>query len=168
MKKLAVTSLVTLVALVSTVSFAQGHSAKTKTQPTIIETAIKAGSFKTLVSLVKAAGLVDVLNGKGPFTVFAPTDAAFAKVPKELLAKLGKDKNLLKKVLTYHVVSGSVLASTVVTLSEAKTVQGGLVKIKVENGTVFLNGTTKVIKTDIKASNGVIHVIDSVLLPPSK
>ncbi|MBL8049416.1 MAG: fasciclin domain-containing protein [Chthonomonas sp.] len=132
----------------------------------IVDTAVEAGSFKTLVKLVKAAGLVDVLKGDGPFTVFAPTDAAFAKVPKHILDKLGKDKNLLKQVLTYHVVAGNVMAKDVVKLKSANTVQGKAVAIAVKHGNVFLNKNTKVVKTDITTSNGTIHVIDSVLLPP--
>jgi uncharacterized surface protein with fasciclin (FAS1) repeats len=138
----------------------------TKAKADIVDTAVAAGSFKTLVSLVKSAGLVDVLKGDGPFTVFAPTDAAFAKVPKATLEKLGKDKELLKKVLTYHVVAGNVMAKDVVKLNSAKTVEGNKVNIMVKKGSVFLNKTTKVVKTDIKTSNGTIHVIDSVLLPP--
>jgi len=136
----------------------------------IVATAVAAGQFKTLASLLTSAGLVKTLQGKGPFTVFAPTDAAFAKVPKATLAKLGKDKALLKSVLLYHVVKGKVPASTVVTLNgkSAKTVNGASVKITVKGGKVYLNGSTLVTKTDIKASNGIIHVINKVLLPPAK
>jgi len=135
----------------------------------IVATAVAAGQFKTLASLLTSAGLVKTLQGKGPFTVFAPTDAAFAKVPKATLAKLGKDKALLKSVLLYHVVSGNVLASKVVTLNgkSVKTVNGAGVKISVKGGKVYLNGSTLVTKTDIKASNGTIHVINKVLLPPA-
>jgi uncharacterized surface protein with fasciclin (FAS1) repeats len=112
---------------------------------------------------------VTTLQGKGPYTVFAPTDAAFAKVPKATLAKLGKDKALLKSVLLYHVVSGKVPASTVVTLNgkTAKTVNGAPVKVAIKGGKVYLNGSTQVTKTDIMASNGVIHVVNKVLLPPA-
>jgi uncharacterized surface protein with fasciclin (FAS1) repeats len=112
---------------------------------------------------------VKTLQAKGPYTVFAPTDAAFAKVPKATLAKLGKDKALLKKVLLYHVVSGKVPASTVVTLNgkSVKTVEGQPVSIAVKGGKVYLNGASKVVKTDVMASNGVIHVINTVLLPPT-
>ena len=136
----------------------------------IVATAVAAGQFKTLASLLTSAGLVKTLQGKGPFTVFAPTDAAFAKVPKATLAKLGKDKALLKSVLLYHVVSGKVPASTVVTLNgkSVKTVNGASVKITVKGGKVYLNGSTLVTKTDIMASNGIIHVINKVLLPPAK
>ena len=135
----------------------------------IVATAVGAGQFKTLASLLTSAGLVKTLQGKGPFTVFAPTDAAFAKVPKATLAKLGKDKALLKSVLLYHVVSGKVPASTVVTLNgkSVKTVNGASVKITVKGGKVYLNGSTLVTKTDIMASNGIIHVINKVLLPPA-
>jgi len=136
----------------------------------IVATAVGAGQFKTLASLLTSAGLVKTLQSKGPFTVFAPTDAAFAKVPKATLAKLGKDKALLKSVLLYHVVKGKVPASTVVTLNgkSATTVNGAPVKIRVKGGKVYLNGSTQVTKTDIMASNGIIHVINKVLLPPAK
>ena len=144
-------------------------TAKPTANPDIVATAVGAGQFKTLASLLTSAGLVKTLQGKGPFTVFAPTDAAFAKVPKATLNKLAKDKKLLKSVLLYHVVSGKVPASTVVTLSgkSAKTVNGAPVKIAVKNGKVYLNGSTQVTTTDIKASNGIIHVINKVLLPPA-
>ena len=136
---------------------------------TIVDVAVKDGRFTTLVAALKAANLDKTLTGAGPFTVFAPTDAAFAKVPKSTLAKLGKDKALLKSVLLYHVVSGKVPASTVVTLNgkTAKTVNGAPVKISVKGGKVYLNGSTQVTKTDVMASNGVIHVINKVLLPPA-
>jgi len=144
-------------------------TAKPTAKPDIVATAVGAGQFKTLASLLTSAGLVKTLQGKGPFTVFAPTDAAFAKVPKATLNKLAKDKMLLKSVLLYHVVSGKVPASTVVTLDgkSAKTVNGASVKISVKGGKVFLNGSTRVTTTDIKASNGIIHVINKVLLPPA-
>lgn len=137
-------------------------------QSDIVDTAVGAGNFKTLTKLVTDAGLVDVLRGSGPFTVFAPTDAAFAKVPKATLDKLSKDKELLKKVLTYHVVAGQVLAKDVVKLNKAKTVEGSNIKIAVVNGKVVLNKNSTVVTADVMASNGVIHVIDSVLLPPAK
>ncbi len=133
----------------------------------IVATAVAAGQFKTLASLLTSAGLVKTLQSKGPFTVFAPTDAAFAKVPKATLAKLGKDKALLKSVLLYHVVKGNVPASKVVTLKKAGTVNGKPVTITIKGGKVYLNGSTLVTKTDIKASNGTIHVINKVLLPPA-
>jgi uncharacterized surface protein with fasciclin (FAS1) repeats len=131
----------------------------------IVATAAGAEDFKTLVTAVKAADLVAALQGEGPFTVFAPTNEAFAKIPKEQLAALWKDKAALAGVLTYHVVPGKVMAADVVKLTEADTLQGVPVKIVVEEGKVKVNGAT-VIKTDIECTNGVIHVIDGVLLPP--
>lgn len=129
----------------------------------IVDTAIAAGSFKTLVTAVKAAGLVDTLKSKGPFTVFAPTDEAFAKLPKGTVESLLKDIPKLKAVLTYHVIAGKVMAADVVKLKSAKTVQGQEVKIDASKG-VKINDAT-VTKADIKTDNGVIHVIDKVLLP---
>ncbi len=132
----------------------------------IVDTAVGAGSFKTLVAAVQAAGLVDTLKGKGPFTVFAPTDEAFAKLPKGTVEDLLKPENKAKlvAVLTYHVVPGKVMAADVVKLKEAKTVQGQSVKIVVEGGKVKVDAAN-VVKTDIETSNGVIHVIDAVILP---
>jgi len=131
----------------------------------IVDTAIAAGQFKTLVKAVETAELVDTLKGKGPFTVFAPTDEAFAKVPKEKLEALLKDKKALTAVLTYHVVPGKVMATDVVKLESAKTAQGKSLKIVAKDGKVMINGVN-VVKTDIVCKNGVIHVIDAVLLPP--
>jgi len=130
----------------------------------IVDTAVAAGDFTTLVTAVKAADLVEVLKGDGPFTVFAPNDAAFAKVPSATLQGLLGDKASLSNVLTYHVVSGKVLAADVVDLWKVPTVQGQNVRIEVIGDMVFVNGA-QVIATDIEASNGVIHVIDSVILP---
>ena len=132
----------------------------------IVDTAVGAGSFKTLVAAVTAAGLVDTLKSAGPFTVFAPTDEAFAKLPAGTVEALLKDIPKLTSILTYHVVSGKVMAADVVKLDgkEAKTVQGGSVKISTTGG-VKLNGTSNVVTTDIECSNGVIHVIDGVILP---
>ena len=130
---------------------------------TIVQTAIDAGNFTTLVAAVKAAGLVDTLNGTGPFTVFAPTDDAFAKLPKETVEELLKDKDGLTKILTYHVVSGKVMAKDVMTMEEAKTLQGEDITIDSSDGVMVNNA--KVIKADIECSNGVIHVIDTVLMP---
>jgi len=138
--------------------------AKKAAKKDIVTTAISAGKFKTLVAAVKAAGLVKVLRSKGPFTVFAPTDKAFSKLPKGAIAKLLKNKKKLSSILTYHVVSGKVLASQVVKLKSAKTVQGQNVSIMVKKGQVMINGA-KVLVTDIKCSNGVIHVISDVILP---
>ena len=136
----------------------------------IVDTAVAAGSFKTLVAAVKAAGLVETLKGAGPFTVFAPTDEAFAKLPAGTLEMLLKPENKAKLagILTYHVVAGKVMAADVVKVKSAKSVQGGDIKVKVAGGTVMLNGNSKVVKTDIVTDNGVIHVIDTVIMPPSK
>ena len=132
----------------------------------IVETAQAAGSFTTLVKLATDAGLAGALTGKGPLTVFAPTDAAFAKVPKSTLAALAKDKKALRRVLLYHVVKGKVTSGKVVTLRSAKTLAGPAVKIRVSGKTVRVNAS-KVTAVDVMASNGVIHVIDRVLLPPA-
>jgi uncharacterized surface protein with fasciclin (FAS1) repeats len=129
----------------------------------IVDTAVAAGNFTTLAKALTAAGLIETLKGKGPFTVFAPTDEAFAKLPAGALDALLQDKAKLTAVLTYHVVPGKVMAADVVKLSEAKTVQGQSIKIDTSMG-VKVDGA-KVVKTDIVTSNGVIHVIDSVLLP---
>ncbi len=133
----------------------------------IVETATEAGSFKTLLTAVKAAGLVETLQGKGPFTVFAPTDAAFAALPAGTLDGLLKDPAALKKILLYHVVSGSVTSDKVVGLTSATSVEGSPIAITVKDGTVYLNDTAKVVTPDVMASNGVIHVIDQVILPPA-
>jgi uncharacterized surface protein with fasciclin (FAS1) repeats len=130
----------------------------------IVETAVAAGSFKTLVTAVKTAGLVETLSGPGPFTVFAPTDEAFAKLPEGTIPALLQDKEKLTAILTYHVVAGKVMASDVVNLDSAKTVNGQSLTIKVEDGKVMVDNAM-VIKTDIVCSNGVIHVIDAVVLP---
>ncbi|MFN0108385.1 MAG: fasciclin domain-containing protein [Blastocatellia bacterium] len=130
----------------------------------IVDTAVAAGSFKTLAAALQAAGLIETLKGKGPFTVFAPTDEAFAKLPAGTVEALLKDKEKLTKILLYHVVSGNVMAKDVVKLKTAKTVQGSSVKITVKGGKVMVDGAN-VVKTDIAASNGVIHVIDSVIMP---
>jgi uncharacterized surface protein with fasciclin (FAS1) repeats len=130
----------------------------------IVDTAVSAGSFNTLVTAVKAAGLVDTLKSAGPFTVFAPADAAFAKLPAGTVEGLLKDPEKLKGILLYHVVSGKVMAADVVKLKSAKTVNGKSVKIKVSGGTVMVDAAT-VAKTDIACDNGVIHVIDTVILP---
>jgi uncharacterized surface protein with fasciclin (FAS1) repeats len=129
----------------------------------IVDTAVAAGSFKTLAAALQAAGLVDTLKGAGPYTVFAPTDAAFAKIPKTDLDALLQDKAKLTKVLTYHVVAGKVMASDVAKLSRAKTVEGQSVTFDTKAG-VKVDGAS-VVKADVLASNGVIHVIDSVILP---
>jgi len=140
---------------------AESKKAETKN---IVETAVAAGSFKTLAAALQAAGLVETLSGKGPFTVFAPTDEAFAKLPAGTVEALLKDKQKLTAILTYHVVAGNVPSSEVVKLTSAKTVNGQDVKIQVMDGKVMVNNA-HVVKADVKASNGVIHVIDTVILP---
>ncbi len=132
----------------------------------IIDTAVAAGNFKTLATSVTAAGLVDTLKGAGPFTVFAPTDEAFAKLPAGTVEGLLKDIPKLKSILTYHVVAGKVMAADVMKMDgqTATTVNGGGLKIGTANG-VKLNGEVNVVKTDIVCTNGVIHVVDAVLLP---
>ncbi len=130
----------------------------------IVDTAVSAGSFTTLVAAVKAAGLVDTLKGAGPFTVFAPTDEAFAKLPAGAVEGLLKDPEALKKILTYHVVSGKVMAADVVKMKSAATVEGQSVQIMAEGGKVMINNAT-VVKADIACDNGVIHVIDTVIMP---
>jgi uncharacterized surface protein with fasciclin (FAS1) repeats len=130
----------------------------------IVDTAISAGSFNTLVAAVEAAGLVETLKSDGPFTVFAPTDAAFAKLPAGTLEALLADKEKLTAILTYHVVPGKVMAADVVNLKTAKTANGKPLSISATNGSVMVDNAN-VIQTDISASNGVIHVIDTVVLP---
>jgi transforming growth factor-beta-induced protein len=182
MKKL-VLGLVFVLALSSLTVFAQTATcsdnkttAKTTTEdfvktsqpaaPDIVETAVSTGMFNTLITAVKAAGLMEILKGPGPLTVFAPTDEAFAKLPigtiDELLKPENKEK--LTQILMYHLVAGKVTAADVVKLRSAKTVQGQEIKIKAKDGQVMLDGSN-VVKTDITTSNGVIHVIDTVLMP---
>ena len=129
----------------------------------IVDTALSAGSFSTLVSAVQEAGLVETLKGEGPFTVFAPTDEAFKKIPADQLNALIADKDALTRVLTYHVVPGKVMAKDVMRLDSAETVQGQSIRINTESG-VMVDGA-RVVQADIETSNGVIHVIDSVILP---
>lgn len=133
----------------------------------IVEIALNAGTFTTLATALTETGLVDALKGEGPFTVFAPNDEAFKKLPKGTLENLLKDKEALKNILLYHVVSGNVVAKDVVKLSKATTLSGQDVKVKVKGKTVKINNS-KVISADVKAKNGVIHVIDTVLMPPAK
>lgn len=161
------TATATLTLLVASGLQAQSYEEPMKSeQPNIVETAIAAGSFETLVAAVKAADLVETLSGEGPFTVFAPTDEAFAKLPEGTIAELLKpeNKDQLRAILTYHVVAGKVAAADVMKLEEAKTVQGGNVAITIGDDSVRVNDAN-VVKTDIKTSNGIIHVIDTVLLP---
>ncbi len=130
----------------------------------IVDTAVSAGSFKTLATALTTAGLVDTLKGQGPFTVFAPTDEAFAKLPKGTVEALLKDKKKLTAILTYHVVPGKVLAKDVVKLKGAKTVNGKSVKITAGKAGVTIDNAN-VVKTDIECTNGVIHIIDNVIIP---
>ena len=155
--------------LVATVVFsiavggAVADSYDAKPTADIVDTAVAAGQFQTLVTAVKAAGLVETLKGDGPFTVFAPTDEAFAKLPAGTIEALLQDKAKLTAILTYHVVAGKVMAADVVKLTSAKTVQGQSVTIDTTSG-VKIDGAN-VVKADIETSNGVIHVIDTVILP---
>ena len=158
-------------AVIAVVAVVAGSAVRAQEPKDIVDTAVAAGSFKTLAAALQAAGLVETLKGKGPFTVFAPTDAAFAKLPKGTVEDLLKPENKAKlaAILTYHVVPGTVMAAQVLTMNgkEAKTVNGQAVKITVAGNAVTV-GAAKVVKTDIKATNGVIHVIDSVMLPSAK
>jgi uncharacterized surface protein with fasciclin (FAS1) repeats len=135
--------------------------------PDIVDTAVAAGQFTTLAKALEAAGLVDTLKGPGPFTVLAPTDAAFAKIPADQLNALLANKDALTKVLTYHVIRGQVPASEVVQMKTLTPIEGEPIMVSVSNDTVTLNNSAKVVQTDIMASNGVIHGIDTVLIPPS-
>ena len=149
------------------VGLALGSTLARASNQDIVDTAVSAGQFKTLAAALGAAGLVETLKGPGPFTVFAPTDAAFAKLPAGTVESLLKPENKAKLVaiLTYHVVPGVVKAEQVTKLDEAKTVNGAMVKVSVDHGKVMINDAN-VVTPDIAASNGVIHVIDTVILPP--
>ncbi len=140
--------------------------AEEMTEDTVVDVAIN-NEFNTLVAAVQAAGLVETLQGDGPFTVFAPTDEAFAALPEGTLDSLLEDPEALAEILTYHVVPGKVLAADVVGLSSATSVQGSDIAIEVVDGGVVLNGSANVVATDVDASNGVVHVIDAVILPPA-
>ena len=166
MKKPVAALIVVVLAVAGITGIASASSAKQTgmSDKNIVQTAVAAGQFKTLVSLVKQAGLAGALSAPGQLTVFAPTDAAFAKVPKATLAALGKDKALLKSVLLYHVAKGKVTAAKVVKLKSVKTLQGGVLTIRVTGGKVFV-GKAQVVTPDVMASNGVIHVINKVLIP---
>ena len=131
--------------------------------PTIVDVAVQAGSFKTLVQAVQAAGLVETLSGPGPFTVFAPTDDAFAQIPQETLQAVLADKEKLTAILTYHVVPGKLMAADVAKSTQLQTVQGQSIKVSTEGGVRV--DDANVIQTDIEADNGVIHVIDRVIMP---
>jgi len=164
MKKHKFTGLLLAVLTISILMFASTDYMSRMGKKSIVETAVSAGTFNTLVTAVKAADLVEVLSGPGPFTVFAPTDDAFDKLPEGTIAKLLENKDKLKAILTYHVVPGKVMASDVVNLKSAKTVNGQQITIKVKGGIVMVDNA-KVVKTDIDCTNGVIHVIDTVILP---
>ena len=165
MKKSFVTALaVALLGAMTLGAVASSAAGPHKSAKNIVQTAVAAGSFKTLVSLVKQAGLAGALSGPGPLTVFAPTDAAFANVPKATLAALAKDKSKLKAVLLYHVVSGKLTAAQVVKQKSLTTLEGGTVSIRTRAGNVYVN-RARVVEADVTASNGVIHVINQVLIP---
>ncbi|MEX1049552.1 MAG: fasciclin domain-containing protein [Akkermansiaceae bacterium] len=157
-----------LVCLLGLASLSVGSLAAAEEKKDIVDTAVAAGSFKTLAAALGAAGLVDTLKGEGPFTVFAPTDEAFAKLPEGTVETLLKPENkaLLVDILTYHVVAGKVPSSTAVTLTEATALNKKTIVLAVKDGALFLN-ESKVVTVDVEASNGVIHVIDAVLMPPA-
>jgi uncharacterized surface protein with fasciclin (FAS1) repeats len=158
---MSIRKLLVVIAAASVIPLAQADSQGM--QKDIVDTAVSAGEFDTLVTAVKEAGLVETLKGDGPFTVFAPTDEAFARIPEADLKALLADKEKLTRVLTYHVVPGKVMAADVAGMSAARTVEGGSLEISTSSGVRVDDAT--VVKTDIEASNGVIHVIDTVLMP---
>ncbi len=166
--KAAILSLAGLMLTATTAHTQMKDHSTMKTDNTIVDVAVSNGSFKTLVAALKAADLVDALKGKGPFTVFAPTDAAFAKLPAGTVDALLKDPAKLASILTYHVVSGKVMAADVIKGNGAKpaTLNGAMLDVQVRDGKVYVNGA-QVTTADVSASNGVIHVIDSVVLPPA-
>jgi uncharacterized surface protein with fasciclin (FAS1) repeats len=166
MKKTALL-LVIVVAALAASPLASTAGAGSRQSGDIVATAIAAGKFTTLTMLLKRAGLVSALKQPGPYTVFAPTDAAFKKVPKKTLKALLANKAKLKAVLLYHVVAGKVTAADVVKLHSAKTLNGKKVSIRVSGSNVFVN-TAKVVKADVMATNGVIHVVNRVLIPPAR
>lgn len=154
-----------LAAAVVAIAFAPAPAHAQASQKDIVATAMDAGSFKTLASALEAADLIGVLQGDGPFTVFAPTDEAFAKLPPGTVEALLADKEALTRILTYHVISGRVTSDAVVNIRAAETVAGLEAPIEVRMGDVYVAGA-KVITADVEASNGVIHVIDAVMMPP--
>jgi uncharacterized surface protein with fasciclin (FAS1) repeats len=168
MQRIRTTLALLVVAAVAVAAIGASASASTASrsegEKNIVQTAIAAGQFKTLASLLTKAGLAGTLQGKGPFTVFAPTDNAFAKVPKATLSALAKDKAKLRAVLLYHVVKGKVTAAQAMKLRSAKTLNGKSLAIRVSGGKVLVGGAT-VTKADVMASNGIIHVINKVLIP---
>jgi uncharacterized surface protein with fasciclin (FAS1) repeats len=171
MRKLRSISALTALAAASAVAVAgpanagpQGGATSAGAEKDIVETAVEAGQFNTLTSLLKKAGLVKTLKGKGPYTVFAPTDAAFAKVPQDTLDELGQDKAKLRSVLLYHVAGRKLTAAKIVKRRSVKTLNGQRVRIRVRGETVRVGGA-RVTTADVRASNGVIHVINKVLIP---
>ena len=171
MRKLFVSILaasVLAIAAISAAATSAAPAAPPAADQNIVQTAVAAGQFKTLVMLAKRAGLAGALTGETKLTVFAPTDSAFKKVPKATLNKLLRNRSQLRRVLLYHVVAGDVKAAQVVKLRSAKTLAGPSVRIQVRGGNVFLNRSTRVVKTDIAASNGTIHVLNKVLIPPAR
>lgn len=163
-RHLALTIVLTLAAVPAIAGSCGDHAKQASNN--IVETAVSAGSFNTLVAAVQAANLADTLAGDGPYTVFAPTDEAFAKLPEGTVEKLLASPDQLREILLYHVVPGKVTASQVVNLSSATTAQGSDIDIKVADGSVMIDNAT-VTATDIETSNGIIHVIDTVILPAS-
>jgi uncharacterized surface protein with fasciclin (FAS1) repeats len=163
---ITLTLVASLFAIPMQAAFAGNYGKYAKAQPDIVQTAVSAGSFNTLVAALKAADLVATLQGEGPFTVFAPTDAAFAKLPEGTIENLLKpeNKDQLTAILTYHVVPGKVMARDVIALNSAKTANGKSVAIDASSGGVRIN-QANVVQTDIETSNGVIHIIDEVILP---
>ena len=166
MKIFKLTLIAFMLVITPALLMAGSHGSKAKTSMDIVDTAVSAGTFNTLVAALEAADLVEVLKGQGPFTVFAPTDEAFAKLPEGTVASLLKPENKekLQSILTYHVVSGQYMAMDVTKMNTAKTVNGQSFTISITNGNAMVDNAT-IIKADIPASNGVIHVIDSVILP---
>ncbi len=164
-RTLATVGAMAVIATLTTTAASAGSYEQSGAKGDIVDTAIATGSFSTLVKAVQSAGLVDTLKGPGPFTVFAPTDRAFSRVPKAQLEALLADRQALTELLTYHVVPGKVMAADVANLSRARTLQGELVQVSTRGG-VRINGA-KVVKADVRTTNGVIHVIGTVIVPQS-
>ena len=162
-QKLMISAILFSLAIIS-ISFAGDHHNKKGSEKDIVTIAVESGKFNTLAKALTETGLVEALQGDGPFTVFAPTDDAFAKLPEGTIESLLKDKETLKTILLYHVVSGKVTSKQVVDLNEAETLAGKNINIKVKDGSVMINNAT-VTTADVMASNGVIHIIDTVLIP---
>ena len=166
-KSMYVSAMLLLCGVLTVCGFNSRTARAEEGQKDIVDTAVAAGDFKTLATALEKAGLVDTLKGPGPFTVFAPTDAAFAKVPKKTLDALKKDRKALRAVLLYHVVAGRVTSGKVVKRESAKTLNGARVTFRVDGKKVFVNDA-RITAVDVKASNGVIHIINRVLIPPSR